>query len=109
MALNGVDLETKSPWGLGFDPFSKHTYANKDFLLNSFHYLLDENQAMMARNKSIALRPLDKHKVKSERVFWAWLNLLAPLGFGILVSVLVIWYRKKNTIIDSFGIMFKIF
>jgi gliding-associated putative ABC transporter substrate-binding component GldG len=96
VALNGVDLETKSPLGLGFDPFSKHTYANKDFLLNSFHYLLDDGQAMMARNKSIALRPLDKQKVKSERVFWQWLNLLVPLGFGILVSVFVIWYRKKK-------------
>ena len=96
VALNGVDLETKSPWGLGFDPFSKHTYANKDFLLNSFHYLLDDEQAMMARNKTIALRPLDKQKVKSERVFWQWLNLLVPLGFGILLSILVIWYRKKK-------------
>jgi gliding-associated putative ABC transporter substrate-binding component GldG len=96
VALNGVDLETKSPWGLGFDPFSKHTYANKDFLLNSFHYLLDDGQAMMARNKTVSLRPLDKVKVKSERVYWQWVNLLIPLGFGIIVSALVIWYRKRK-------------
>jgi gliding-associated putative ABC transporter substrate-binding component GldG len=96
VALNGVDLETKSPWGLGFDPFSKHTYANKDFLLNSFHYLLDDGQGMMARNKTVNLRPLDKGKVKTERVYWQWLNLLIPLGFGILVSAVVIWYRKRK-------------
>ena len=96
VALNGVDLETKRPWGLGFDPFSKHTYANKDFLLNSFHYLLDDGQAMMARNKTVSLRPLDKVKVKSERVYWQWVNLLIPLGFGIIVSTLVIWYRKRK-------------
>jgi gliding-associated putative ABC transporter substrate-binding component GldG len=96
VALNGVDLETKRPWGLGFDPFSKHTYANKDFLLNSFHYLLDDGQAMMARNKTVSLRPLDKVKVKSERVYWQWVNLLIPLGFGIIVSALVIWYRKRK-------------
>lgn len=96
VALNGVDLETKSPWGLGFDPFSKHTYANKDFLLNSFHYLLDDGQAMMARNKSVNLRPLDKVKVKSERSYWAWLNLIIPLGFGIIVSLAVIWFRKRK-------------
>ena len=96
VALNGVDLETKSPWGLGFDPFSKHTYANKDFLLNSFHYLLDDEQAMMSRNKTVNLRPLDKGKVKSERAYWQWLNLLIPLGFGILVSAVVIWYRKRK-------------
>jgi gliding-associated putative ABC transporter substrate-binding component GldG len=96
VALNGVDLETKSPWGLGFDPFSKHTYANKDFLLNSFHYLLDDGQAMMSRNKTVNLRPLDKVKVKSERVYWQWVNLLIPLGFGIIVSALVIWYRKRK-------------
>ena len=96
VALNGIDLETKSPWGLGFDPFSKHTYANKDFLLNSFHYLLDDGQAMMSRNKTVNLRPLDKVKVKSERVYWQWVNLLIPLGFGIIVSALVIWYRKRK-------------
>lgn len=96
VALNGVDLETKSPWGLGFDPFSKHTYANKDFLLNSFHYLLDDGQAMMARNKTVSLRPLDKVKVKSERIYWQWVNLLIPLGFGIILSACVIWYRKQK-------------
>ena len=96
VALNGIDLETKSPWGLGFDPFSKHTYANKDFLLNSFHYLLDDGQAMMSRNKTVNLRPLDKVKVKSERAYWQWLNLLIPLGFGILVSAGVIGYRKRK-------------
>ncbi len=96
VALNGVDLETKSPWGLGFDPFSKHTYANKDFLLNSFHYLLDDGQAMMARNKTVSLRPLDKVKVKSERAYWQWVNLLIPLCFGIIVSAVVIWYRKRK-------------
>jgi len=96
VALNGLDLETKSAWGLGFDPFSKHTYANKDFLLNSFHYLLDDGQAMMARNKTVSLRPLDKVKVKSERVYWQWVNLLIPLGFGIILSACVIWYRKQK-------------
>lgn len=96
IALNGIDIQSKSPWGLGFDPFSKHTYANKDFILNSFHYLLDEDQGIMARNKTITLRPLDKVKVKSERSFWQWLNLLVPLGFGVIVSVSVIWFRKRK-------------
>lgn len=96
IALNGIDIQSKSPWGLGFDPFSKHTYANKDFILNSFHYLLDEDQGIMARNKTITLRPLDKVKVKSERAFWQWLNLLVPLGFGVIVSASVIWFRKRK-------------
>lgn len=96
VALNGIDLQTKGPWGLGFDPFSKHTYANKDFLLNCFHYLLEDGQAMMARNKTVTLRPLDKVKVKAERAYWQWLNLLIPLGFGIMVSAGVIWYRKRK-------------
>jgi hypothetical protein len=57
---------------------------------------LDDGQAMMARNKTVSLRPLDKGKVKSERAYWQWLNLLIPLGFGILVSAVVIWYRKRK-------------
>jgi hypothetical protein len=82
--------------GLGFDPFSKHTFANKDFILNAVHYLLDDQKALLARNKTVTLRPLDKVKTKEEKGFWQWLNLLVPLGFSFLVSAGVILYRKQK-------------
>ena len=96
VALNEIDPNTKGPMGLGFDPFSKHTFANKDFILNAVHYLLDDQKALLARNKTVTLRPLDKVKIKEEKGFWQWLNLLVPLGFSFLVSAGVILYRKRR-------------
>jgi len=96
VALNEIDPNTKGPMGLGFDPFSKHTFANKDFILNAVHYLLDDQKALLARNKTVTLRPLDKIKMKEEKGFWQWLNLLVPLGFSFLISAGVILYRKRK-------------
>ncbi len=96
LALNGVDPNTKGPSPLGFDPFAKHTFANRDFILNAFHYLLDDQKALLARNKNIRLRPLDKVKVQEGRSYYQLLNVLVPVGFGILISLLVILYRKRK-------------
>ena len=96
LALNGIDPNTKGPMPLGFDPFAKHTYANRDFILNAFHYLLDDQKALLARNKNILLRPLDKVKVQESRSFYQLLNVVVPVAFGILISLLVILYRKRK-------------
>jgi gliding-associated putative ABC transporter substrate-binding component GldG len=96
LALNGIDPNTKGPTPLGFDPFAKHTFANRDFILNAFHYLLDDQKALLARNKNIRLRPLDKVKVQEERSYYQFMNVLVPVAFGILISLLVILYRKRK-------------
>ncbi len=96
LALNDIDPSTKGPAGLGYDPFSKHMFANRDFILNAFHYLLDDQSALLARNKDIRLRPLDKAKVQEKRGFYQLLNVAVPVFFGLLISLLVIVYRKRK-------------
>jgi hypothetical protein len=81
---------------MGYDPFMKHTFANRDFALNAFHYLLDDQKALLARNKNIRLRPLDKAKIQEKRSYYQFLNVLVPVAFGILISLLVILYRKRK-------------
>jgi len=92
--LNNIDPNSKGPMALGFDPFSKHTFANKDFILNAFNYLLDENNSLLARNKNIRLRPLDKVKIETEKSFWQSLNIIVPILFAVMLSLLIILYRK---------------
>lgn len=96
LALNGIDPNTKGPAPLGYDPFMKHTFANRDFILNAFHYLLDDQNALLARNKNIVLRPLDKAKVQAQRSYFQFLNVGVPVIFGIIISLLVILYRKRK-------------
>jgi gliding-associated putative ABC transporter substrate-binding component GldG len=96
LALNGIDPNTKGPAPFGYDTFMKHTFANRDFILNAFHYLLDDQKALLARNKNIRLRPLDKAKVQARRSFYQFLNVGVPVVFGIVISLLVILYRKRK-------------
>lgn len=96
IALNDIDSETKGPMALGFDPFSKHTFANVDFILNGFQYLLDDQKALLARSKNIRLRPLDKGKIQEEKGFWQGLNMLLPILFGGLFSLAVVLYRRNK-------------
>jgi gliding-associated putative ABC transporter substrate-binding component GldG len=96
VAINGVDYQSQQAMPLGFDPFLKNTFANKDFLLNSFSYLLDENSPLLARSKSIQLRPLDKAKIQADGTFYQVINIAVPLLFATLLSLGVVFYRKRK-------------
>ena len=96
VAVNGEDYQSQQAMPLGFDPFLKNTFANKDFLLNSFSYLLDENSPLLARSKSIQLRPLDKAKIQADGTFYQVINIAVPLLFATLISLAVVFYRKTK-------------
>jgi len=96
VAVNGVDYQSQQALPLGFDPFLKNTFANKDFLLNAFSYLIDENSPLLARSKSIQLRPLDKAKIQSDGTFYQVINIVVPLLFATLISLAVVFYRKRK-------------
>jgi gliding-associated putative ABC transporter substrate-binding component GldG len=96
IARNDVNLRTGQPQALGFDPMTNVTFANRDFLLNALAYLTNENGLIQARNKEVKIRPLDKVKIKDERLKWQVLNLALPLilmiGYGLVRSYL----RKRK-------------
>ena len=75
---------------LGYNEFVRYKFANKDFLLNIFEYLLDDNGIIAARNKEVKLRLLDKVKTQEEKKKWQLFNIALPLvfllGFGILYN-----------------------
>jgi len=94
--VNDVNYRTNTPYPLGYDRFSKNTFANKDFVVNAVNYLLDDNGIIAARGKQIALRPLDKIRLKEERTQWQLLNLLAPLVLVGIVGVAWQFARRKK-------------
>jgi gliding-associated putative ABC transporter substrate-binding component GldG len=96
VAVNGVDFQSQQALPLGFDPFMKNTFANKDFLLNTFSYLIDDNSPLLARSKSIQLRPLDKAKIQTDGTFYQVINILVPLLFATFLSLAVVFYRKRK-------------
>jgi ABC-2 type transport system permease protein len=93
---NEIDRRNGQPLPLGYDPLSQQTFSNKDFVMNALAYLIDENGLIASRNKEITLRPLDKVKIKEEKLTWQVLNMLLPIGLVIGFGALRFWWRRKK-------------
>ncbi|WP_018617667.1 gliding motility-associated ABC transporter substrate-binding protein GldG [Spirosoma luteum] len=86
LIINDVDYKRNAPYPLGFDRYTRNTYANKDFALNAIDYLIDPNGVIAARSRSVTLRPLDKIRVDANRTGLQLLNLLGPLALVGLIG-----------------------
>ncbi|MBM3401559.1 MAG: gliding motility-associated ABC transporter substrate-binding protein GldG [Bacteroidetes bacterium] len=91
--INGTD---GSPYPLGFDRYSQEQYANKNFLLNAVDYLFDDSGIISLRNKEIKLRLLDRAKIRQEKLFWQFLNLVLPLILLIVFGIFQHYFRKHR-------------
>jgi gliding-associated putative ABC transporter substrate-binding component GldG len=96
MARNDVNPRQNTPQSLGYDPFTKYTFANQDLLLNMVAYLTNENGLIAARNKEVKIRPLDKQKIQSERTYWQMINLVLPLVLLLLFGLMWVYLRKAK-------------
>jgi len=94
--INDFDKKQNMPLPLGFDKYSGNTFANKDFVMNSIDYLLDDNGVITARNKEVVLRPLDKVALQDEREYWQGINLIIPIVVLILAGLSKGFLRKRQ-------------
>ncbi len=95
VAANDLDAQ-QVPLALGYDKYTRQLFANKDFLLNSVEYLLDDNNLIDARNREIKMRLLDKAKVLEDKTFWQIITVGLPLFLITLVGVLYTIQRKRK-------------
>lgn len=93
--LNNINPRNNQPQVLGFDLNTGQQYANQDFLVNSFNYLLENDGLIMARNKEVIIRPLDRAKINAERQFWQVLNVVTPVLIVLLFGIIK-WYLRKR-------------
>lgn len=89
-------LQGNRPLELGFDKWTNTRYGNKDFLLNTVNYLLDETGLINIRSKEISIPFLDTQKIIQQRTKWQAFNLLLPLVLLSLFGILFWWYRKRK-------------
>jgi ABC-2 type transport system permease protein len=84
------------PTDLSRDKWTNEAFGNKDFLLNSVDYLLDDTGLIELRNKTLKINTLNKKKAFEERTFWQFLNVVLPLlllfAFGFIFNYL----RKRK-------------
>ena len=88
------DLEANGvPLALGYDKYTRQLYANKDFLLNSIEYLIDDNNLIDARNREVKMRLLDKAKVLEQKTKWQIITFSVPL---ILIAIFGFFYNQRR-------------
>jgi gliding-associated putative ABC transporter substrate-binding component GldG len=84
------------PFDLSRDKWTNEQFGNKDFLLNSVDYLLDDSGLLNLRNKSLQIRMLDKQKAYKERTFWQFFNVVFPLILLFAFGVVFNYLRKRK-------------
>ena len=88
-------LENDIPLELGYDKWTNNFYSNKKFLMNTVHYLIDENLITQIGSKKVKINLFDQSKIKSRFYHSYILFLLMPLLFLISLNYFYKNYRKK--------------
>lgn len=93
---NDVNSKSKTAYPLGYDKFTKNTFANKDLILNCIDYMLDDSGIIEARNKQVVMRPLDINRANKERFKWQIINIAIPVGLLIIFGIIKNYIRNKK-------------
>jgi gliding-associated putative ABC transporter substrate-binding component GldG len=81
---------------LGYNIYEKYQFSNKDFLINSLEYLLDQGGIVQARGKEVRLRMLNTERAEAESQFWRLLNIGFPVILLLLFGFAYNWSRKRK-------------
>lgn len=90
------DVVKNVPQELGFDRWTGKRYGNKEFLLNTVNYLLDDNGLINIRSKEITVAFLNQEKIAKEKTKWQLINIAFPLVLLALFGLGFNYYRKKK-------------
>jgi len=90
------DIKGGKAMELGFQRYTGNTYGNKEFLLNSVTYLLDDTGLIAIRSKEINLAFLDKEKAAEQREQWQLINLAGPVILLAIFGIAFRFYRKQK-------------
>ncbi|MBK7008083.1 MAG: hypothetical protein IPH36_05390 [Saprospiraceae bacterium] len=94
---NLINTRTNETEEIGFNKWEiKYYKGNKDLILNTVEYLLDEGGVLSARSKELKLRLLDKVKAKKEKTKWQLINIVLPLLFLALSGLIYTYWRRKK-------------
>ncbi|WP_179020164.1 gliding motility-associated ABC transporter substrate-binding protein GldG [Winogradskyella forsetii] len=84
------------PLELGFDQLTGKSFGNKEFLLNTVNYLLDDTGLINIRAKEISVAFLDADKVKDSKGTWQFINIALPLILLAVFGFVFNYLRKRK-------------
>jgi len=89
-------LQNGKPTRLDVDKWTGQHFGNKDFLLNSVDYLLDDKGIINLRSKSLNIILLNKEKIENDKGFWQFINIVLPLLILALFGFGFTYYLKRK-------------
>ena len=89
-------LQKGKPFDLARDKWTDEQFGNKEFLLNTVDYLLDDNGLIELRNKNIQINLLDKKRAYQEKTYWQFINIALPLLILITFGFTFHYLRKRK-------------
>ena len=87
--------ENDNPLELGYDKWTNNFYSNKKFLMNSVHYLIDQNFITKVRSKKIKINLFNQIKVNNRSYYGYVLILITPLLALITLNYIVAKRQKR--------------
>ena len=96
MIRNGTNVSNQGryPYPLGYDRYTNVEFANKTFILNAINYLAGDEAMIDARPRSIAIRRLDVAKVKDQRKYYQFANVVYPVLIVLVLASIVLVVRR---------------
>ncbi len=86
----------QTPLTLGQDRYTGQMYGNRDFLINSLNYLVDDRGIMQLRSRELKIRLLNTSKIKAEKLKWQLINIAGPVVLVILAGVVYNYFRRRK-------------
>jgi ABC-2 type transport system permease protein len=84
------------PLPLGYDQYTGETFGNKDFILNSLDYLVDESGLISIRSRQLKLRMLDMTRVTNNKISWQAFNIIFPVLLVLIFGFVRNYMRKRK-------------
>ncbi len=89
-------LRNNRPLELGYDKWTNSFYGNKEFMVNSTNYLLDDTGLINIRNKKVSIPLLDVKKIAEQKTKWQLINIGLPVLLTLVFGFFFSFYRKRK-------------
>jgi gliding-associated putative ABC transporter substrate-binding component GldG len=86
----------KKPADNGYDQWTQQIYGNKDFLINSINYLMDDDGLINIRSKNIELPLLDEQKVNEKYTTSQAITVGIPILLLLVFGFTFTYIRKRK-------------
>lgn len=93
---NDYNKQTNEYYALGYDKYTKQTYANKEFFMNAINYMVDESGLILSNTKSFKIRMLNAQKIEKNKTLIQAINTTLPVFLIILIGFVLNFIRKRK-------------